>query len=84
VKKTFVNIDIDIKVGLNEKYDVVGSFEHDDKLSGSIKIEGISWPSKRLVLFQKGFVPWSHFIGYFEKEMYRQAHSLASCGVAAE
>jgi hypothetical protein len=31
-KRTFVNIDTDIKTSLNEKYDVVGSFEHDDKL----------------------------------------------------
>ena len=79
-----LRVNIDIKMGLNEKYDVVGSFEHDDKISGSIKMEGISWPSKRLVLLQKDSVPWSHFFDYFEKEMYRQAHSWASCGVAAE
>jgi len=71
-------------MGVNEKYDVVGSFEHDNKLAGSIKIGGISCTSKRLVLLQKDSVPWSHFFGYFEKEMYRQAHSWASCGVAAE
>jgi hypothetical protein len=59
----------------------VGSFEHDDKLSVSIKSGGISWPSKRLVLPKKDSVPWSHFFGYFEKEMYGQAHSWASCGV---
>jgi hypothetical protein len=83
-KRTFVNIDADIKMGLNEKYDVVGSFEHHDKLSGSIKIGGISWTSKRLVLLRKDCVPWCHFFGYFGKEMYGQAHSWASCGVAAE
>jgi hypothetical protein len=67
--RTTIKIDTDIRVGLNEKYDVVGSFEHDDKLSGSIKIGGISWTSKRLVLLQKDSVPCSHFFGYFEKEM---------------
>jgi len=29
----------------------------------------ISWPSKRLVLFQKDSVPWSHSFGYLEKEI---------------